>query len=88
MDEFPSTYVSYHVRGMRGFALEEFYNPLRDGMRGGDPAVDVIDVDGEKCVVNCKHVSIMYMTTEGGRERHQKFEALLKEEEDEAERGY
>ena len=80
MDEFPDDYVVYHQRGMRGYAEERYFEALRDGMRGGDPAVDVVDVDGEKCVVNCQMVDLMHLSTKEGRERCGRFIAFIEKE--------
>ena len=86
MDEFPDDYVVYHQRGMRGYALKECFEDLRKGMQIGNPAVDVVDVDGEECVVNCQMVDLLHLTTKEGREKCKRFIDLIEPEENEWEK--
>ena len=78
--DLPDEYVVFLQEKFRSFTTIEYYDALREGMRGGDPAVDIVDLDGERCVVNCKYMVIMYITTTQGRLRHASFEKRLEAE--------
>ena len=80
MDEFPSTYAVAYVRGVKCYVDAIYFSDLREGMRGGNPAVDVVDVDGEKCVINCQKVDILFLSTEESRAKSDKFDKEINEE--------
>ena len=83
MAYYPERYlVHFQQGGIKCLAREEYYGSIRRGMREGDPRVDIIDLDGENCVVNCQFTTFMYLSTPEGRAKHSE---LHNEEEDTSE---